>query len=33
MQKKYQFYPTGENIFIYLNTTFDVKVMIPSFKK
>lgn len=33
MQKKYQFYTTEENKDIHLNTTFDVKVRIPSFKK
>lgn len=33
MQKKYQFYSTEENKDIYMNTTFDVKVRIPSFKK
>lgn len=32
MQKKYDFYTTGENKNIYLNTTFDVKVRIPALK-
>lgn len=33
MQKKYQFYTTGEKKVIYSNTTFDVKLGFPALKR